>query len=241
FVSCPSDVEKEKKIVRNVCDSLTKVLLKRRNIEVKPIHWRNDVIPLITEKGAQSAIDKQIEEYDYDIYIGILWKRFGDKRQSGLTPTEGEFEDAFRRKQETGRPVIKFYFKLDEFHPSGPYEAQQALQVQKFKERIKTLGLYDEFKGKEEFQKKVYESILYIVENFSSLTPRKISISKTKYPEIPHYLPRKVYPTKDYSSTGILFLRSELSQDILTIIVKDTSHQELTGASPLVVRNLQFT
>lgn len=215
FVSCPNDVEKEKQIVKDVCDSLTKALGTNRNIEVKRICWRNDVIPEITGEGAQSVIDKQIKEHDYDIYIGILWKRFGDKQSNGLTPTEGEFEDAFRRRKETGRPVIKFYFKLDEL----PCEALQALEVQKFKdERIKPLGLYDEFKGETDFQKKVYESILCIVENFSSLTSKKTTISKIKYPKVPHYLPRKVCPTKDYSPTEMLFLRSELSQDILTVI-----------------------
>lgn len=220
FVSCPSDVEQEKQIVRDVCDSLTKALSKSRNIQVKTIEWRSDVIPFITGEGPQSVINKQIEESDYDIYIGILWKRFGDKQSNGLTPTEGEFKDALRRSKETGKPIVQFYFKLDEFYPSGSYEALQAFEIQQFKERIRDFGLYDEFRGREEFQKKVYESILYTIENLNSLTSKKTTIPKTKYPEIPHYLLRKVYPTKDYSSSEILFLRTELSQDILSLIVQ---------------------
>jgi predicted NACHT family NTPase len=219
FVSCPSDVKQEKQIVRDVCDSLTRMLSRSRNIQIIIIDWRRNVIPLITGESAQSVIDEQID-HDYDIYLGILWKRFGDKQSNGLTLTEGEFEEALRRKKETGKPVIQFYFKMDEFYPSNPYDAQQALEVQNFRERIKKkdLGLYGEFKGEDDFRRKMLESIGYIVENFSHLTSKKTSISKIKYPKVPYYLRRKVCPTKDSSSTGMSFLRSELSQDTLDVI-----------------------
>ena len=79
FISCPRDVNPEKQIVRSVCESISKVYGESRNIKVKPIDWENDIIPEITGEGAQSVIDKQLEAFDYDIYIGILWTRFGDK------------------------------------------------------------------------------------------------------------------------------------------------------------------
>jgi hypothetical protein len=201
FVSCPSDVEKEKQIVRVVCDGITKGVGAARNIEVKVIEWKKDVIPLITGEGAQSVIDKQIAEYDYDIYVGILWKRFGDKKSDGFTPTEGEFEDAFNRMKETKRPVIKVYFKTENFYPMDAYEAEQICEVIKFKEKIKDrdIGLYDEFKDKEDFQKKILESLLYIIENFVALTSGKSSIVKTKYLEPPGYLQRNVILAEKYT------------------------------------------
>ena len=183
------------------------------------MNGKKDVIPLITGEGAQSGIDKQIAEYDYDIYVGILWKRFGDKKSDGLTPTEGEFEDAFKRMKETKRPVIKVYFKTENFYPMNSYEVDQIGEVIKFKEKIKDLdiGLYDEFKDKEEFREKIFNSLFYIVENFDELTSGKSSIAKIKYSEPPGYLQRNVILTEKYTPET-LFLRDELSQDILSVV-----------------------
>jgi len=203
FVSCPDDVKPEKQIVRNVCDSISKVIIRSRNIQVKVIDWSKDVVPMITGESAQNVIDEQIKEYNIDIYIGVLWKRFGDTQSSGLTPTEGEFEDSLRRRKETGKPIIQFYFKKDEFYPNSVYEAQQSLEVQQFKERIRPLGYYIDFKGEE---------------NFNSLTSKKPSIKKIKYSETPHYLPRKISSIKEYKPTYISILRSEISQDLISII-----------------------
>ena len=225
FISCPSDVDAEKKIVRDVCDSLTKVLNKPMGIVIKPIDWEKDVVPLISGQGAQDVIDAQTE--DYDVYVGILWKRFGDKQPNGLTPTEGEFQKALQRMQQTGRPVITFYFKLDESPPVGSYEKKPYREVQEFKERIKHLGLYDKFKWQDdftekgEFQTKVYESILYIVYNFSLLTSGRVKISKIQYAAVPNYLIRKVYLVKDYDSASKLLLRRELARDILKVIEQE--------------------
>ena len=221
FVSCPSDVEDEKQIVRDVCDSITKAYSRSRNIQITAIDWKKDVFPEITGERTQSMISNQTGEYD--IYIGILWKRFGDKQKNGLTPTEEEFEEAFKRRQETGKPVIKLFFKRDEYYSNGFYEAQQAAEVQRFKEKIKNrnIGLYDEFRGKEEFQGKVNESILHIIEEFDSLTARKLQISKPKYEEVLDYLPRKAHPTSDYVVPRLPFLKEELSQDVVDLVKKN--------------------
>jgi predicted NACHT family NTPase len=219
FVSCPCDVEPEKQIVRDVCDDITDALQTSRNIQVKAIEWRKDVIPLITGEGAQSVINTQINQYGYHIYIGIMWKRFGVKQPNGLAPTEEEFENAFRRMQETGRPIIQFYFKLDEFYPNSSDEAQQATEVQKFKERIKDLGLYRDFKGREQFTREIFVNILRIIENFSYLTSKKTEIQKAEHHEPRYYLKRKVCEAKDYGSTEIMaLLRRELMEDITTVI-----------------------
>lgn len=221
FVSCPSDVEDEKQIVRGVCEQITKLLSSSRSIQVKVIDWKKDVVPLITGEHTQSVIDKQIAEYDYDIYVGILWKRFGDKKSDGLTPTEGEFEDAFKRMEETKRPVMKVYFKTENFYPRNSYEVDQIGEVIKFKERIRdrNIGLYDDFKDKEDFQKKILESLLYIIEHFVQLTSRKSDIAKNTYPEPPRYLQRNVILAEKYTS-GTLFLINELSQDILSVVTQ---------------------
>ena len=111
FISCPDDVSAEKQIVRDVCDNLTNVLNKKMGIVIRSLDWRKGIIPLITGKGAQDVINSQTE--DYDIYIGILWKRFGDVGPSGLTPTEEEFEIALRRMRDSGIPDHYLLFQRE--------------------------------------------------------------------------------------------------------------------------------
>ena len=78
---------------------------------------------MITGERPQIQINREIESSDYDIYIGILWSRFGDKQiENALTPTEEEFNNALAKKKRNNNVKIKFYFKLDRFQVSSQYE-----------------------------------------------------------------------------------------------------------------------
>ena len=213
FVSCPEDVEKEKQIVKGVCESLSKI--NEPHIQVKVIEWKTDVVPLITGEGAQSVINNQIKE-DYDIYIGIFWKRFGDKQSNGRTPTEEEFEKALKRYKDTRKPLISVYFKKDPFYPGTKYETEQFLALQDFQERIRALGLYGEFK-EFEFQSKVLEDIGCKIRDWSVLTA---PVSNKNYSEPPDYLPRKVATAKEYAAMGFSFLLTDLSKDTTDVVLQ---------------------
>lgn len=132
-ISCPSDVDKEKDIIISLCNTLSNHIFAKKNIHIKSIHWAKDVPRVITGEGPQGIIDKYLEDQDYDIYIGILWKRFGDPQPNGLTPTESEFEDALKRYEKIRRPLIKFLFKTEKFYLNDEYETSQLLALQKFK------------------------------------------------------------------------------------------------------------
>ncbi len=212
FVSCPGDVEVEKQITRDVCESLTKI--NEPHINVRVIEWKKDTVSQITGERAQSVINDQIKE-DYDIYIGILWNRFGDKQSNGLTPTEEEFENALKRYKETRKPLISFYFKIDPVHSPTVQDVEQLLAVRKFQDRISELGLYKPFKGCE-FQKKVLEDIGYKIHNWAKLT--SYSIPQKANDESLDYLPRKIAPAKEYGAVGSSFLLFESSRDSLDVI-----------------------
>ena len=140
FVSCPKDVNQQRTIVEKVCNRLTKDLGPLHNIELKCVHWQKEVVPVITGEDAQTVIDKQIGQ-NYDIYLGIMWSRLGNKRSNGLTPTEGEFEDALKRRKNTGSPVIQFYFKNIPYSPKDDVEKQQLSEVERFQRRAGERGV----------------------------------------------------------------------------------------------------
>ncbi len=221
FISCPGDVNPEKQIARSVCGSISKVYGESRNIRVKPIDWENDIIPEITGEGAQSVIDTQLEDYDYDIYIGILWTRFGDKMDNGRTPTEWEFECAFNRMRATGRPKIQFYFKTEEIFPRNSYEANQISEIIKFKEeRLQSAGYYKNFKHREDFQGQVFEFILNYVENYKVIIGDRLPIPTIKYEKISNYFTRKVISKKDLESKEFYFLSETLAYDTVDLVKK---------------------
>lgn len=211
FISCPGDVEDEKRIVETVCTQLTRTLLPLEGIEIIPIRWPNDVISQITGEGAQTVINEQIGRYDYDIYIGIMWKSFGEKKANGLTPTQEEFEIALNNYRKNKKPFIQFYFKHDE---------QPDAEVQQFKNYIEDLdlGIYSVFKDRKEFEESIQKSLIYIVKNFDSLTAPESNVPKKKYPEVKSYLPRKVCSAEDYISGHQFYLRDKFAKDTLDII-----------------------
>ena len=218
FISCPSDVDKEKEIILRACDVLSDRIFSKKKINIKSIDWAKDVPRIITGEGPQNLIDKYLEGQDYDIYIGILWKRFGEPHPNGLAPTEGEFEDAFRRYKKTGKPLITFFFKEEKFYPHDEYEISQFSSVQKFKKRIKPLGLYDSFTRELEFIEKAFVCVQDFVEKLTTTKDSQISFERIKFPEVKDYIPRKVYPANEYKPDEFWIIGDELKKDIINIV-----------------------
>lgn len=217
FISCPSDVDREKDIVVNVCRSLSS-RLKKRKISVTPIHWK-DIPPLITGEGPQKIIDKSLDDSNYNIYFGILWKKFGDPLENGLTPTESEFENAFKRyEMDKRRPLIVVFRKEKDFFPKNPYETEQFLSVQRFFERIKHLGLYKPFKEDLEFQLMTAEAIDEFIDRLTIVEDSKVFFTRKKYEKPVNYLNRKVCPKNKYKPEwGYLNLNRD-NFDILDLL-----------------------
>jgi len=229
FISCPSDVEKEKDIAVRACDSISRMLAKEK-IAVKTIHWRKDVLPIITGQGPQKIIDGHLEGTEYDIYIGILWKKFGKPQDNGKTPTEGEFEDALLRYKQTQKPLITVFFKEKECLLHNQHETLQYLEVQKFREKIKSheLGIYNTFTTEIDFQEKVYETIHEFVKRLISIKDDEIHVARVQYKEVQNYLNRKVCPISEYNAERFFLPTDETNIDTLELI-KDQKRLVIVG------------
>jgi len=218
FISCPSDVEKEKNIVSSVCETLSRNIFAQKNINIRTIHWEKDIPRVITGEGPQKTIDRYLDEEGYDIYFGILWGRFGKPQSNGLTPTEGEFEDALKRYKGTGKPLVKFIFKKEKLYPKNEYEASQLLSIQRFKKRIETLGLYDSFITELELQEKAFISIQQLTEKLTITKDSQILFQRIKYNEITGYIHRKIYPAEKYKPDEFWLLEDKYNEDLTNII-----------------------
>lgn len=155
FASCPSDVNKEKDEIRKAIESLT-IIFKTSNIAFELIEWKQSVPPQITGERPQAIINKEIK--DYDIYVGVFWKKFGNIQENGKSPTEEEFEIALKSYEHCGYPLVLMYFVTDNYYIGTTLEAEQVLRVSKFKEKIQPLGIYCDVTH-ENFFKKLIEDL----------------------------------------------------------------------------------
>jgi len=208
FISCPDDTKKEKGIVEKVCEKIS-LIYKRLNVEVKAVEWRKDFIPLITGERPQMQINREIENSSYDIYVGILWSRFGEKQgEKNLTPTEEEFEDALEKQKQDKKVKILFYFKLDPIPNLNKFEKEK---IENFKERIKGVGVYREFLSNN------FENILF--KDIGALIIPLIlpAIEKRSYEKNPDYINRKVCDSKEYNEK-ITIYEKEKQKDFIDVI-----------------------
>lgn len=139
FLASPSDVNSERLIVKNVIEELNQTVLKFSNLHFDLLNWENSTYPSFGEYP-QDVINRQIGD-EYDIFIGILWSRFGtptDKAESG---TLEEFERAYYRIKNNQNLEICLYFKTE---PVDPYKIDliQFQKVKEFRENLPKLGGY---------------------------------------------------------------------------------------------------
>ena len=96
---------------------------------------------------AQAVINQQIGDA-YDVYIGIMWSRFGSPTPRAGSGTEEEFDRALKRAtQSGGRVKIMFYFKNDPL-PLTEIDHEQLKRISEFKAKLREQGvLYSDYQG----------------------------------------------------------------------------------------------
>jgi hypothetical protein len=145
FVASPGDVQRERDSLLGVINEINRALdalVPRAAIRLELVRWETDVFP---EMGrAQGVINKQIGAYD--IFVGILWKRFGTPTGKASSGTEEEFQIAYRRWNKHGKPIILFYFNNSAIAPPRSLEdVEQLRRVVKFRQELALKGLTWEY------------------------------------------------------------------------------------------------
>ncbi|RZK26842.1 MAG: hypothetical protein EOO43_01580 [Flavobacterium sp.] len=149
FVSCPGDATPEKEIIKSVCASINGVLSEEgSNFRFEVLDFRDIVAPV--SGRSQEEINTRFS--DYDIYIGVLWMRFGTPSGATDTVTGKAFdsgtEEEFRiaqQRYEDGNQISMYLFFKDFRAPNGKAEIVQMGKVQDFKDEVKQLGWVNNF------------------------------------------------------------------------------------------------
>jgi len=178
FLSCPSDVIKEKKSLIRVINELNRTIGNEKNITLELCQWQTHVVPSMGRP--QEIINEQMEPYD--IYLGIMWKRFGSSTDIYGSGTQEEFERAYKSWKETNHPKIMFYFNKTPYALNNQEEIDQIKHVVEFQYKMRKLGLYREYNGQEEFENMIREHfILTIMQYGFDMIDQDVSESNNPY------------------------------------------------------------
>ena len=75
FVAGPSDVDDERRQLEDVVAELNLMWSHSHNIRLELLTWQTHAVPGVGQ-DAQDVVNRSIPK-DYDIFIGIMWARFG--------------------------------------------------------------------------------------------------------------------------------------------------------------------
>jgi len=166
FVASPGDMNDERSVLPDVISEFNQIWGSRNGVTLDLLRWETHSRPGIGEDG-QDVINNRIGD-EYDIFLGLMWGRFGTPTNRAESGTEEEFQRAYARlKDEPNSVQIMFYFKEAGIPPSK-IDSEQLQKVQDFKKTIaKEYGaLYHEFETTEQFQTKVRMHLSALVQDW---------------------------------------------------------------------------
>lgn len=134
FVASPNDVVEERKALEGVLRELNTTLAKDLGLYIELVSWETDSLPGVST-DPQAVINEQIGD-DFDVFLGIMWTRFGTPTDRAGSGTEEEFDRAYKRwKKDPDALRVMFYFKNAPISPSD-VEIDQLANVLAFKEKL---------------------------------------------------------------------------------------------------------
>jgi hypothetical protein len=139
FVASPGDVADERQKLEEVVLEVNQIVGSIYSIRLELVRWETSTSPSIGLEP-QDVINHQIDD-DYDIFVGIMWSRFGKATNKYESGTEEEFYRAKQRHDTDSSVDIMFYFKDEPIAPSK-IDPGQLEKINDFKGRIGGLGLY---------------------------------------------------------------------------------------------------
>jgi len=141
FVASPGDVLRERDRLSSVVQELSTTIAPYKGFSLELVRWETHCMPALGRP--QGVINAQIGLYD--IFVGIMWKRFGSP--TGLTEsgTEEKFRVAYDTWRRNQSPSILFYFCQHPFMPRNIEELEQCKRVLAFRQELEQKGLIWEY------------------------------------------------------------------------------------------------
>lgn len=175
FLASPGDTEAERHAAEEAVDEINKSVGSRDNFRLELLKWESDTYPSVGEDG-QDVINKQIGS-DYQIFVGIMWKKFGTQTKRAGSGTEEEFQLAYNRYTDKKDIQIMFYFNSAPIPQDS--DLMQAQKVKDFKKKIENLGAYHKsFESTKIFEKNLRMDLTRYIKDILKESNKVVEISK---------------------------------------------------------------
>jgi hypothetical protein len=160
FVASPNDLAEERialrRLIRDINDVLT-YLDPARNLRIELVGYETDAYP---DYGSpQEVINRQIP-VDYDIFIGVMWKRCGTPTKTAPGGTIEEYRRACEKRKQGGLPRVMFYFCEQPIPIPSKEELEQLERVIEFRREVNEVGLTSNYPSHAEFIEHVRGGLL---------------------------------------------------------------------------------
>lgn len=154
FLASPGDLKDDRASIDEVINELNLTFGKQNDIFLELLKWEIHSAPAIAINHPQEIINADLGN-DYDLFIGLLWKKFGTATNEADSGTEEEFLNAHKRFLENPNSLqILFYFNSSPVSLSE-IDPQQLTKIQNFKADIGTNKklLYWEYQDTQQLNK----------------------------------------------------------------------------------------
>ncbi len=152
FLASPGDVQTEREQARQVIEDINRTIGRDKEVHFDVVGWETNAYPSYGSDG-QDIINQQIADMaKYDLFLGILWNRFGQPTPRAGSGTEEEFDRAAASYSQTGRPNIMFYFNQTSSNLTSLQDTEQKMKVLQFKEKVRSRALTWDYNGVQDFR-----------------------------------------------------------------------------------------
>jgi len=166
FIASPSDTSRERILCDKIFEEINSGLGEIYKFRIESLKWEKDVRPTIKDKDGQSIIFDQIGD-KFEIFIGIMNKKFGSPTPRAGSGTEEEFNEAYKRLKEKNNVEIIFYFNEEPPQTMSEINASELLKIEEFRKKLQPKGIYGFYNGVSEFEEKLRKHLTrYFIEEY---------------------------------------------------------------------------
>jgi hypothetical protein len=159
-VSSPADVQAEREALAKVVDQLNQDVARKAGFSLELVRWEDSAAPAMG--GPQDVINRQIPATD--VFVGILWSRFGTPVLETSSGTEHELQLALDSWQLLGRPRVLMYF-CERPISLSQVDPQQIAKVQEFRKSIAEHQLIATYTDVAEFEHRVRRDLAAVLQD----------------------------------------------------------------------------
>ena len=137
FLASPGDVAIERTAFTRAVEEVNETTCPILDCRLEAVKWETHAVP---DAGRpQEVINEQLG--DYDIFLGVMWRRFGTPSGVAGSGTEEEYRIAYDRWTKNSSMPLMFYFCQAPFYPASLAELDQMRQVLIFRQELEGKAL----------------------------------------------------------------------------------------------------